>query len=118
MSCSLCRHDFYQTDSAVYISVYVKGCKAEEVEVKFAEDSLALTITSPSASHELHISPLYASVEASASSYKVLGSKVEITLRKAIVGVQWKKLQGEQGERKSSMKSGNRRSLILMMLLS
>ncbi|UZJ53200.1 hypothetical protein CBS101457_002520 [Exobasidium rhododendri] len=91
------RHDFYQTDSAVHISVYVKGCKAEDVDVRFTEHSLEMTILSSPSPTVLQIVPLYASVDPDASSFKVLGSKIEVSLRKVSVGVQWRSLQGEEG---------------------
>ena len=94
-----CRHDFYQTDSSIHVSVYVKGCRAEDVECAINETSLELTISAPSTLSSLRITPLFSPVAPSASSFKVLGSKIEIQLTKAVPGLHWTKLQGDvEGE--------------------
>jgi suppressor of G2 allele of SKP1 len=92
------RHDFYQTDTSVIVSVYVKGCKAEDVKCAITESALNLDVSEPSPVTSLHVSPLFSGVDSSSSSFKVLGTKVEIKLQKADVGIHWKKLNGEEGE--------------------
>lgn len=93
-----CRHDFYQTQTAVIVSIYVKGCKAEDVQVSIKEDSLKVEFTPPSSANPLLIKPLFAPVDPKTSSFKVLGTKIEVQLMKADAGVQWNALYAEEGE--------------------
>jgi len=68
------------------------------VKVNIQEASLDLIISPPSNPTSLHVSPLFAVVDPLTSSYKVLGSKIEIQLQKANAGIQWKKLESEKSE--------------------
>lgn len=93
-----CRHDYYQTDTAVIVSVYIKGCKSEDVKCTITEMTLSLDVSTPSPVANLHIAPLFSGVLPSASSFQVLASKLEIKLQKADVGLHWAKLKGGEGE--------------------
>lgn len=73
---------------------------------------LHLTVTAPTAA-ELHLTPLYGAVDAAASTYKVLGSKIEVALVKKHGG-RWGALfdaSGHAGEcmRASWMRRGRGR---------
>ncbi|PWN99442.1 SGS-domain-containing protein [Tilletiopsis washingtonensis] len=75
------RHDFYQSAAAVTVSLYVRGLQASDVSVHFDADSVHVEIAKP-AHYVLHLAPLFASIDAQASSCKVLASKVELSLLK------------------------------------
>lgn len=95
MSASQPRYDFYQTDTVVNVSVFIKQARQEGLAVEIAERSLRICATSAvtGSEHVLNITPLFSAVDATTSSFKVLSSKIDITLHKAQPGVKWTKLE-------------------------
>ncbi|KDN39403.1 SGS-domain-containing protein, partial [Tilletiaria anomala UBC 951] len=92
------RFDYYQTDTSVTVTVFVKGVTEDRLDVQFGEHSLHVAIKGADGSETaLKIDPLFASVNAQASAYKILSTKVEVSLVKAAPGVRWAGLQGDTG---------------------
>ncbi|KAN0061944.1 Cochaperone protein [Thecaphora frezii] len=91
------RFDFYQTDTSVTVSVFVKGASEQDVSVDIGDRSLSVKVKLPAAGSEtaLVIDPLYSAVNKVASSYKLFSTKIDIVLNKAHPGVQWKKLEAD-----------------------
>lgn len=90
------RHDFYQTNQLIHISIYVKGLSNPEVQVRIESRSLDVRITpndSQKSPASLVIDPLFAQVDVGKSSYEVKSSKIEVHLFKNVTG-QWSALQG------------------------
>lgn len=90
------RFDFYQTDTVVSLSVFVRSASTETLQVDIAERSINVKATSSTTGSEfvLRIDPLFAQVDPSSSSYKVLSTKIDVILHKAQPGVRWSQLQG------------------------
>lgn len=63
--------------------------------IDIAERSLHVKAHSAAtgAEHVLVIDPLFSTVDTSSSSFKVLSSKIDVTLHKAQPGFQWRKLE-------------------------
>lgn len=79
------------------MSVYVKGCKPDDLNLDVSEQALHLRINKAGSSTgeliaELHLEPLFASIDTSNSGLRVLGSKIEVSLPKAAPGVRWSAL--------------------------
>ncbi|TKY90829.1 hypothetical protein EX895_000827 [Sporisorium graminicola] len=89
------RFDFYQTDTVVTISIFVKAASQDNLQVDIAEQSLHVKAVSSSTGSEfvLRIDPLFSKVDATSSSYKVLSSKIDVILHKAQPGTRWIQLQ-------------------------
>ncbi|WVQ76971.1 hypothetical protein IAR50_006650 [Cryptococcus sp. DSM 104548] len=83
------RYDFYQTPSELILAIYLKGYDKvkNDVKVDFATTSITITLPPlPSApspeSQSFTLSPLASSL-APGSSFRVLGTKLELKLQKA-----------------------------------
>ncbi|KAF8605111.1 SGS-domain-containing protein [Ceratobasidium sp. AG-I] len=69
------RHEFYETDDRLTLSVFVRNANPDEVSVEFAYGD-----------NELHLSPLRAGIDPEKSGYRVGKVKVEIWLAKLMHG--------------------------------
>ncbi|PWN21388.1 CS-domain-containing protein [Microstroma glucosiphilum] len=97
MTSSQPRYDYYQTDTAVNLSVFVKGLTENDVDIKFGEHSLSLTLHSPSAPPQSLELQLHDDIDGSNSSFKVLSTKVDILLKKKLPGRRWPNLEAQAG---------------------
>ncbi|CAO1617703.1 unnamed protein product [Sympodiomycopsis kandeliae] len=84
------RYDYYQTDTSVNVSVFVRGLTTSDVDVHFGQHSLSMKITPSSQSLEIQ---LFDDIDSSNSSFTVLNSKVDLLLRKAKPGQKWASLE-------------------------
>jgi suppressor of G2 allele of SKP1 len=91
------RFDFYQTDTVVNVSVFIKNARQEDMVVEIGDRSLHVKACSQAtgSEHVLHIDPLYADVEKANSSFKVLATKIDVTLHKAQPGATWQRLEAD-----------------------
>ncbi|XP_066516371.1 protein SGT1 homolog [Hoplias malabaricus] len=88
------KHDWYQTESQVTLTIMVKNAKKEDVTVTFKEKELRAVVKLPSGEdYCLHI-PLLHLVVPEQSTYRVLATKVEIKMKKT-EAIRWEKLEGE-----------------------
>lgn len=91
------RHDFYQTPASVIASFFLKKIDKETAKVEFQPQQLVLDLTtsdSPPKRYTAEV-PLFAPIDAGKSTYKVLGTKLELTLAKAD-GASWPVLRGDE----------------------
>ncbi|KAK9356200.1 HSP20-like chaperone [Lipomyces doorenjongii] len=92
-----CRTDFYQTPTTVIVSIFAKKCDESKSSIEFFEDSLALDLMHLGTKRFKTEFQLYGPIVPEKSKYKVMGTKVEITLAKAN-GLSWGGLRaGESG---------------------
>ncbi|GAA5998458.1 uncharacterized protein JCM10292_002709 [Rhodotorula paludigena] len=90
------RHEWYQTDSEVVVSVFIRNVKEEDLKVELQERSLSLSVHLPTGSDVVFdLDPLAHPIDAQASSYRVLQPKIELKLKKKDGGVKWNKIEGE-----------------------
>ncbi|CUA76757.1 Protein SGT1 homolog [Rhizoctonia solani] len=76
------RHEFYETDDKLTLSVFVRNANPDSVSVKFTNNSVDFTY----ADNELHLAPLRAGIDPAQSGYRVGTVKVEIWLAKLVHG--------------------------------
>ncbi|GJN72999.1 hypothetical protein PLIIFM63780_007063 [Purpureocillium lilacinum] len=91
------RHDFYQTPTSVIASFFLKKINKDTAKVEFQPKQLTLdlaTTDSPPKRYSAEV-PLYGAIDAQKSSYKVLGTKLELNLAKAD-GASWPVLRGDE----------------------
>lgn len=86
------RHDWYQSETSVVISVLYKNAKDHNGQVKISSDRVEVTADDYSLSLTLN-----KEVDVAKSSYKMLPSKIEISLAK-IEGVRWDALEKQEKE--------------------
>lgn len=86
------KHDWYQTESHVIITILVKNTKEENVKVAFGDENLTVSMQLPDGSdYELKLNLTYP-VISSQSTVKVTASKIEIKLKKRD-GLRWATLE-------------------------
>ncbi|CAO1637449.1 unnamed protein product [Parajaminaea phylloscopi] len=88
------RFDFYQTDTCVHLSVYVKNCRAEDVNVVFGDHSLSMSVGDPStqgSTQRLDVQ-LFDGIDRAKSNFSVLKTKIEVALQKTSPGRRWPSL--------------------------
>ncbi|KAI9172044.1 Cysteine and histidine-rich domain-containing protein [Paramyrothecium foliicola] len=91
------RHDFYQTSANVIASIFLKKIVKETAKVEFQAKQLVLdlvTSDSPPKRYAADV-PLFGQIDVEKSSYKVMGTKLELTLVKAD-GASWPVLRGDE----------------------
>ncbi|KAH8089464.1 SGS domain-containing protein [Filobasidium floriforme] len=83
------RHDYYQTDTLVYISIYRKKVAEDELKVESLAHSLKVSVGDETL---LDLQPLWADINPASTATKVFGTKVEIKLEKSNPGPSWPNL--------------------------
>ncbi|CAE6425338.1 unnamed protein product [Rhizoctonia solani] len=76
------RHEFYETDDKLTLSVFVRNANPDEVNVKFTNDSVDFSYND----QRLLLEPLRAGIDPAQSGYRVGKVKVEIWLAKLVHG--------------------------------
>ncbi|KAF9949290.1 Protein SGT1 A [Mortierella alpina] len=90
------RHEWYQNDSYVTISVFIRNAKKELVDINITEKALSVTVKMPSgADYSLELDPLSHAVIPSESKFEVLSTKIEIQLKKEVFAIKWGALEGD-----------------------
>lgn len=92
MPASKIKYDWYQTDNQIVLTVLIKNLKKEDVSIDFGSNALSCSAKLPSGSdYSLELDLAHEIVPAQ-SSYSVLGTKIEIKMKKA-EGIRWSSLE-------------------------
>jgi len=86
------RYEWYQTESHVVVSILIKNTKKEDLKYDIQETTLSCTIHLPSGSEYNLELDLFRAVVPEQSQVKILGTRVEIKLKKK-EGWRWDKLE-------------------------
>ncbi|GAA5932908.1 hypothetical protein JCM3775_005259 [Rhodotorula graminis] len=90
------RHEWYQTDQEVVVSVFIRNVKEDDLKVDLQERSLSLTVSLPTGSDVVFdLDPLAHPIDPSASTHRVLQPKIELKLKKQDAA-KWGKLEGDE----------------------
>ncbi len=89
------RHDFYQTSSTVIASLYLKKVDKEKAKVEFEDQSVHLDLPTADRKRYTNVMPLYAPIDRERSTFKIMGTKLELTLAKAD-GSSWPVLRSDE----------------------
>ncbi|EPS35327.1 hypothetical protein H072_11307 [Dactylellina haptotyla CBS 200.50] len=90
-----CRTDFYQTYTHINASIFLKKTDKEKSSILFKPTEVDVDLrTSDKKRHKTTI-PLYATISPEESSYTVMGTKVEMRLKKAD-GTSWPTLRNDE----------------------
>lgn len=91
------RHDYYQTPSAVIASVFLKKIVKDTAKVDFKPKSIDLDLKTSDSPPKRYASdfPLFGAIDTEKSTFKVLGSKLELNLVKAD-GASWPVLRSDE----------------------
>ena len=91
------RHDFYQTATNVIAAFFLKKINKDTAKVEFQEKQLVLDLATTDSTPKRYTAevPLYGTIDTAKSSFKILGTKLEVTLVKAN-GASWPVLRGDE----------------------
>lgn len=90
------RHEWYQTDDTVVVSLFVKGVPKDKASIDIQDTSLAVSFPLPTGSdYDFSLDPFCAKVDAAASTAKILSTKIEFVLKKASAGEKWPSLESD-----------------------
>ncbi|KAI9665244.1 MAG: hypothetical protein M1829_005782 [Trizodia sp. TS-e1964] len=90
------RHDFYQTSSTIIASLYLKKIAAPKATIVFSSPS-TIDLDLPTTDNKRYKTqvPLYAKIDADKSHFRIMGTKLELTLVKADT-VNWPVLRSDE----------------------
>lgn len=90
------RHDFYQTTSTVIVSMYLKKIDKAKAKVDFTgEQTVALDLPTSDGKRYETVVPLFGKIDTEKSVYKIMGTKLEMTLKKKD-GTSWPVLRSDE----------------------
>ncbi|KAI5815044.1 HSP20-like chaperone [Pyronema omphalodes] len=78
-----CRNDFYQTYTNVIVSIFAKKVEKETAVVEFEERVLKVNLPMADKKRFKAEYPLYGPIDPAGSTFKIMGTKVELNLKKA-----------------------------------
>ncbi|MCJ1473560.1 hypothetical protein MMC13_002211 [Lambiella insularis] len=88
------RHDWYQSASTVTITLLAKGVPKDKATIDIQPQSLAISFPLPTGSDfDFSLEPLFAPINPTTSTYRILSTKVEFVLQKANPGQKWHSLE-------------------------
>ncbi|QIX01954.1 hypothetical protein AMS68_007471 [Peltaster fructicola] len=91
------RHEWYQNNNSVFFTLLARGAPQDNTTVDITEHALSISFPSATGStFDFTIDPLYAPVDPTKSTFRVLASKLEVTLIKATPGQKWSALEGSE----------------------
>ncbi|MCJ1419453.1 hypothetical protein MMC32_005808 [Xylographa parallela] len=92
------RHEWYQSSDYVTIDLLAKGVPKDRATVDIQPSSLSISFPLPTgADYDFSLEPLFAAVDSSGSTYKIMSTKVEFVLKKATPGQKWHSLENPHG---------------------
>jgi hypothetical protein len=95
MLTSVSRHDFYQTGTTVVASIFLKKIDKETSTIDFTETQVNVDLRTSDSKRYKTEYPLFASINPEQSKYRILGTKLELTLAKAD-GTSWPVLRSDE----------------------
>ena len=91
-----CRHDFYQTPEAVNASLFLKKISKADAAVVFSSPTtIDLDLPTTDGTRYKSTLPLYGPIDTDRSKFRILGTKLELTLVKAD-GRSWPVLRADE----------------------
>ena len=91
------RHEWFQTNDTVTVTLFCKGIPKDKATVEIKQGSLDVSFPLPTGSdYNLSLDPLFAAIDPSASSYKIMSTKAEFMLQKSVPGRKWASIEGTQ----------------------
>ncbi|MCJ1286971.1 hypothetical protein MMC26_006318 [Xylographa opegraphella] len=90
------KHDFYQTSTTVHASLYLKKISKANAKISFSSPTtIELDLPTTDSKRYKSSVPLYAPINTEKSAWKIMGTKMELTLVKAD-GQSWPVLRADE----------------------
>ncbi|CAK1593053.1 unnamed protein product [Parnassius mnemosyne] len=94
------KHDWYQTDAQVIVTILLKNAPSDKVKVHYGNRSVSVSSAIPNSESEYSLElELAHEIVPSMCTHVVTPSKIEVKLRKK-EGIRWTLLEGEGNEEK------------------
>ncbi|TKA66003.1 hypothetical protein B0A49_09329 [Cryomyces minteri] len=91
------RHEWYQNAENVYFTLFAKGVPKDKAAIEITSTSISISFPlQTSSTYDFSLEPLWGSVDTSMSTYSILSTKIEITLKKASPGQKWPSLESTE----------------------
>ncbi|KAI4247924.1 MAG: hypothetical protein LQ352_006054 [Teloschistes flavicans] len=88
------RHEWYQTHDNVVVSLFAKGIPKDKTNIDIQARSLTISFPLVTGSdYDFSLDPLYGTIDPTTSTAKVMGTKVDFTLKKMTAGEMWPMLE-------------------------
>ncbi|MCJ1394493.1 hypothetical protein MMC18_007371 [Xylographa bjoerkii] len=88
------RHEWYQSTDSVTVTLLAKGVPKDRATVDIQPSSLSISFPLPTgADYDFSLEPLFAPIDPSTSTHKIMSTKVEFVLKKATPGQKWHSLE-------------------------
>lgn len=102
------RHDWYQSNTHVYLNILAKGVLKDKVNVDINHHSVSINFpTGTGSDYDFTLDPLFAPVDTSNSKFRVLSTKIELILQKQTAGQKWSALEGTSTSTEADTPSEN-----------
>ena len=89
-SASKIRHEWYQTNDSVIVTLYCKGIPKDKATVELKQNSLEVSFPLPTGSdYQFSLDPLFSNIDHMKSYFKIMSTKAEFTLMKSTPGQKW-----------------------------
>lgn len=92
------KHDWYQNQDKVYLTIMAKGVPKDKADIEIKEDSIYVSF--PTADHKTYsfsLDPLFAKIVPAQSTTNITAHKIEIVLVK-LEANSWSKLESDQAK--------------------
>ncbi|KAL8770934.1 MAG: hypothetical protein Q9203_005070 [Teloschistes exilis] len=88
------RHEWYQTQDTVVVSLFAKGIPKDKATIDIQARSLAISFPLVTGSeYDFSLDPLYGTIDPTTSTAKIMGTKIDFTLKKTTAGDMWPTLE-------------------------
>lgn len=100
------RHEWYQTADTIVVTLFAKGVPKDKATIDIQARSLAISFPLPTGSDfDFSLDPLFGAVDPSASTSKVMSTKVECVLKKTTPGQKWGSIESTEPVQKGDTPS-------------
>jgi len=88
------RHEWYQSNDSVVLTLYAKGVQKDKVDMNLHETSISIQFPLSSGSDfAFTLDPLFAAIDPALSKVSIMSTKIEMVLHKKISGQRWSVLE-------------------------
>ncbi|KAK5111362.1 hypothetical protein LTR62_005202 [Meristemomyces frigidus] len=102
------RHDWYQNNENVYFTLLAKGVPKDNAHVEILPKSLSITFPlTTGSSYDFSLDPLFNEVDPEKSSFRILSTKIEVTLAKKTQSIKWRALESDSLPAKPTDQTGD-----------
>ena len=102
------RHEWYQSNETVTINLLAKGVPKDQTAVEIQDRSVSVSFPLQTGSiYDFSLEPLFAPVNTAESKFRVLSTKIEITLKKRTASQKWANLEGVEEPAASQAETGD-----------